>query len=81
MWRELKAAAVYEVVPTAHPAPVAGPQERPSLQAYQAYQAYQATHAPAWALAPADQAARITYFVRTEAYATWQRPVHRTGTG
>jgi hypothetical protein len=67
VWRELKAAAIYEVVPTPRPEPVPGPQERPSLRTR--LQTYQATHAPAWALAPADQAVRISYVARTEAYA------------
>jgi hypothetical protein len=49
VWRELKAAAIYEVVPTPQPEPVAGQHEHPSLRTR--LQAYQATHAPDWTLA------------------------------
>jgi hypothetical protein len=67
LWRELKAAAVYEVVPSARPEPAAGAPQRPALRAR--LQAYQATHLPTWTLAPVDQAVRITYVARTEPYA------------
>lgn len=67
VWRELKAAAVYEVVPSLPPEPAPGPQQRPPLRAR--LRTYQNTHAPGWALAPTDQAVRITYVARTESYA------------
>jgi len=67
VWRELKAAAIYEVVPSPRPEPVPGQQERPSLRTR--LQAYQASHAPGWTLAPPDQAVRISYVARTEPYA------------
>src|SRR5450755_251339 len=66
VWRALKAAAIYEVVPSPRPDPVPGQQERPSLRTR--LQAYQATHAPDWTLAPPDQAVRISYVARTEPY-------------
>jgi hypothetical protein len=66
VWRELKAAAIYEVLPSPRPEPVCTP-PRPSLRTR--LQAYQATHAPDWTLAPPDQAVRISYVARTEAYA------------
>jgi hypothetical protein len=66
VWRELKAAAIYEAEPTPRPEPDPGQQERPPLRTR--LQAYQASHAPAWTLAPADQAVRITYVARTEPY-------------
>jgi hypothetical protein len=44
VWRELKAAALYEVVPSPQPEPVPGRQEHPTLRTR--LQAYQATHAP-----------------------------------
>jgi len=66
VWRELKAAAIYEVQPTPRPEPVPGQQVRPSLRTR--LQAYQATHAPGWTLAPVDQAVRISYVARTEPY-------------
>jgi hypothetical protein len=65
VWRELKAAAIYEVVSCPEPAPAAD--QRPSVR--RRLQAYQALHAPDWTLAPQDQAVRISYVVRTEAYA------------
>ncbi len=66
-WRELKAAAVYEVVPSARPEPPVPDQDRrPSLRSR--LQAWQATHAPTWSLAPVDQAVRITYVVQTGPY-------------
>jgi hypothetical protein len=65
-WRELKAAAVYEVVPATRPALVRAP-GRPDLR--MRLQDFQATHAPDWALGPVDQAVRITYVARTESYA------------
>lgn len=67
VWRELKAAAVYEVAPMARPEPPPRRQERPPLRTR--LQDYQAAQAPAWALAPVDQAVRITYVARTESYA------------
>jgi hypothetical protein len=69
LWRELKVAAVYEVAPSARlePPPGPAPHQRPPLRTR--LRDYQATHAPTWTLAPADQAVRITYVARTEAYA------------
>jgi hypothetical protein len=66
VWRELKAAAIYEAAPAEGPAPVSE-DRRPDLRAR--LQRYQATHAPDWTLAPADRAVRITYVARTEPYA------------
>jgi hypothetical protein len=65
VWRELKAAAIYEVVPSPRPEPVCAPR-RPDLRTR--VQAYQATQAPGWTLAPPDQAVRISYVARTEPY-------------
>jgi hypothetical protein len=68
LWRELKVAAVYEVVPRARPEPVPVPARRPPPLRTR-LRAYQAATAPTWTLAPVDQAVRITYVARTEAYA------------
>jgi hypothetical protein len=65
VWRELKAAAIYEVGPNPRPEPVCAPR-RPDLGTR--VQAYQATQAPGWTLAPPDQAVRISYVARTEPY-------------
>jgi hypothetical protein len=72
VWRELKAAAVYEVEPPAtDPAlPVAGETaalERPPLRCR--VHAWATTQMPSWTLAPVDQAVRVTYVARTEPYA------------
>ena len=69
LWRELKAAAVYEVVPTVRPEPVARPDHPGRLPLRTRLRRYQASADPAWTLAPVDQAVRITYVARTEPYA------------
>src|SRR5207249_21165 len=71
VWRELKAAAVYEVAPPAPDAPAppaaAAPAER--LPVRRRVEAWATTQTPAWTLAPVDQAVRVTYVARTEPYA------------
>lgn len=67
VWRELKAAAIYEVVPAARPEPPPAAGQRPPLRTR--LQDWAARQAPNWTLAPADQAVRITYVARTEPYA------------
>jgi hypothetical protein len=72
VWRELKAAAVYEGAPlTADvPVPLAGettPEEHPPLRCRVA--AWATAQTPSWTLAPVDQAVRVTYVARTEPYA------------
>ena len=72
VWRELKAAAVYEVAsPAADPAvPLVEEttaEERPPLR--RRVQAWATTQTPSWTLAPVDQAVRVTYVARTEPYA------------
>ncbi len=66
-WRELKAAAVYEGVPSDRPEPVLAPDQRPPLRVR--LQDWAARQAPTGTVAPADQAVRITYVARTESYA------------
>ncbi|HEY8285750.1 MAG TPA: ISKra4 family transposase [Chloroflexota bacterium] len=68
LWRELKVAAVYEVVPRARAEPSPAPERRPPPLRTR-LRAYQAATTPSWTLAPVDQAVRITYVARTEAYA------------
>lgn len=67
VWRELKAAAVYEVVPSAGPDPTPAADPHPPLR--RRLQDWHATQATTWAPAPVDQAVRITYVARTESYA------------
>ncbi|MGH2411788.1 MAG: ISKra4 family transposase [Chloroflexota bacterium] len=67
LWRELKVAAVYEVAPRTRPDPAPVRDRPPPLRTR--LREYQATAAPAWRLAPVDQAVRITYVARTESYA------------
>jgi len=69
LWRELKVAAIYEGVPhdRPEPPPIPGDRRPPPLRIR--LRDYQATHRPRWTLAPADQAVRITYVARTDAYA------------
>ncbi len=73
LWRELKAAAVYEGAPPT-PAAAAPPaaaetssEERPPLR--RRVQEWATTQSPEWTLAPVDQAVRVTYVARTEPYA------------
>lgn len=66
LWREVKAAAVYEVEARVEPEPVPTADQRLSVR--RRVQAYQARHAPTWTLAPQDQAVRISYVARTEPY-------------
>jgi len=79
VWRELKAAAIYEAEPprvvpprvvpprVVPPRPPADAAERPPLR--QRVQEWATRHTPGWALAPVDQAVRVTYVARTEPYA------------
>lgn len=71
LWRELKAAAVYEVTSAADtdslPAAGATAAERPTVR--RRVQDWATTALPGWALAPVDQAVRVTYVARTEPYA------------
>jgi hypothetical protein len=72
VWRELKAAAVYEGVPPPAdpPVPPEAPdasEEQPALRRRVA--AWATTQQPGWTLAPVDQAVRVTYVARTEPYA------------
>jgi hypothetical protein len=72
VWRELKAAAVYEVESPATDTPAppeagAAPEERLPLR--RRVEAWATTKTPAWTLAPVDQAMRVTYVARTEPYA------------
>ncbi len=64
LWRELKGAAVYEVVPSARPDPVRVPHRPPPLRTRP--RDYQAAMAPTRQPAPVDQAVRVTYVARTE---------------
>lgn len=67
VWRELKVAAVYEVVPSVRPEPRPAVAQRPPLRTRLRHWA--AIQAPSWTPAPTDQAVRITYVARTDAYA------------
>jgi hypothetical protein len=69
LWRELKAAAVYEVVSSVRPAPAPGPDHlsRPPLR--DRLCRFLASAAPRWTLAPVDQAVRVTYVAQTGPYA------------
>jgi hypothetical protein len=85
VWRELKAAVIYEVASPADtpPAPSprqTGPEERPAVR--QRVQEWAASQTPGWTLAPVDQAVRVTYVARTEPYARfgevlWKELVER----
>ena len=73
VWRELKAAAVYEGEPPAEDADSAArpevetvPEERPPLR--RRVHEWATAQTPGWALAPVDQAVRVTYVARTEPY-------------
>ncbi|GAC1432560.1 MAG: hypothetical protein NVSMB65_06200 [Chloroflexota bacterium] len=72
VWRELKAAAVYEVEPAPAMEPAEPPAEataaaRPTVR--RRVQEWATTQRPGWTAAPVDQAVRVTYVARTEPYA------------
>jgi hypothetical protein len=69
VWRELKVAAVYEVVPSDRPEPPPAPDQRARPALRTRLRDWATTHAPTWTPAPLDQAVRITYVARTESYA------------
>ncbi len=69
LWRELKVAAVYEVVPSGQPEPAPDPHPHRQPPLRTRLRAYQAIQAPTWTLAPVDQAVRVSYVARTESYA------------
>jgi hypothetical protein len=69
LWRELRAAADYEVAPASAdpPSPPPGmgvPADRLPLR--RRVQAWATTQLTGWTLAPVDQAVRVTYVARTE---------------
>lgn len=72
LWRELKAAAVYEVESPAEDQPASPqealvPEDRPLLR--HRVQEWAATQTPRWTLAPVDHAVRVTYVASTKPYA------------
>jgi hypothetical protein len=71
VWRELKAAAVYEGAPPGKRAAPRKARRAPRAESAlrRRVQAWATTQTPSWTLAPVDQAVRVTYVARTEPYA------------
>jgi hypothetical protein len=72
VWRELKAAAVYEGAPPPRkrgPSHTAGRAPAQASALRRRVQAWATTQMPGWTVAPVDQAVRVTYVARTEPYA------------